>query len=253
MKWTRLLFLACVLLCNLTAARGGARSISSEEEPDPRTAEDLLLRRAESLLLRSVLRKMQAQDDKSGEISAQAAWVTKRQHPGKRRTEDGAEEADEEDSDVERRQHPGKRAAAAAATGRPPATLAQGEPSKRQHPGKRYAAVTRSRRQHPGKRQPDREDDEDDEDDEEEEEAEEEEREEEQGEHRRLPDLHRRQHPGKRFWDRAASGPCEYLRDPARCAESDLLLHFLDRIGDVKRGDEKRQHPGKRFAPEEEQ
>uniref|UniRef100_A0A3Q2YUC2 Pro-thyrotropin-releasing hormone n=1 Tax=Hippocampus comes TaxID=109280 RepID=A0A3Q2YUC2_HIPCM len=243
MKSTRLLFLASVLVCNLMTARGGAQSISSEEEPDPRTTEDLLLRRAESLLLRSILRKIPISLPPGG-LSAQAAWVAKRQHPGKRRTEDGAEEADEEYSDVERRQHPGKRAA----TGRPLATVVQGELSKRQHPGKRYAVVTRSRRQHPGKRQPDR--------GEEEEEEEEGEEEEEEEEHHRLPELHRRQHPGKRFWDRpgsATTSPCEDLWDPARCAKTDLLLHFLDDISDVKRGEEKRQHPGKRFAPEEEQ
>ncbi|XP_077424952.1 pro-thyrotropin-releasing hormone isoform X2 [Vanacampus margaritifer] len=245
MKSPWLLFLAGVLFCNLMMVCR-AQGISAGEEPDSGTMDDLLLRGAESLLLRSVLRKMQAEDHNYGGLSSpsQAAWLTKRQHPGKRHREDVSDEGDAGDeaySEVERRQHPGKRFA----TGRlsePAVIVVQGDLSKRQHPGKRYVVVTRSRRQHPGKRQPDEED---------EEEEEEEDEDNDDGGDEDLPELHRRQHPGKRFWDRpgmATVSPCEDLSDPVTCAKTNLLLDFL---ADVKHDEEKRQHPGKRFASNE--
>ncbi|XP_061630003.1 pro-thyrotropin-releasing hormone isoform X2 [Phyllopteryx taeniolatus] len=216
----------------------GAHSVYAEDEPDPGTADDLLLQQAESLLLRSVLRKMQAEDRNGGGPSSQTEWMTKRQHPGKRYREDLDEEADGDGEvlpTVERRQHPGKRSTAGHLSGLP-VIVVQGELSKRQHPGKRYL-VLRSRRQHPGKRQPGEEEEEEEDEEEEEEEEEEED-----------------QHPGKRYWDRSArpqlatTSPCEDISDPVTCAKSNLLLDFLDNIG-VKHADEKRQHPGKRFAP----
>ncbi|XP_049609333.1 pro-thyrotropin-releasing hormone [Syngnathus scovelli] len=237
MKSTCLFCLTSFLICNLMMACR-AQSISGEEDPDPRTMNDLLLHRAESLLLRSILRKMQAEDDNDGGLSSQPAWLTKRQHPGKRYSEDVDEEADvgdEEYSDVERRQHPGKRSTTHGRLSDAPVIVVQGELSKRQHPGKRYVVIPRSRRQHPGKRQPDEEDDD----------AEEE---------VHLPELYRRQHPGKRFLDHpglATISPCEDLSDSVRCAKANLLLDFLDDISDMKHAEEKRQHPGKRFAPED--
>ncbi|XP_077369300.1 pro-thyrotropin-releasing hormone isoform X2 [Festucalex cinctus] len=241
MKSTCLLFLACVLLCNLMMVCR-AQGISAGEEPDSRTMDDLILRGAESLLLRSVLRKMQAEDHNLGGLSSQSepAWLTKRQHPGKRHREDVGDEGDAGDeaySEVERRQHPGKRSAAGHLS-EPAVIVVHGDLSKRQHPGKRYVVVTRSRRQHPGKRQPDDEEDEEEEEDDDD-----------GGDD--LPELYRRQHPGKRFWDRpgmATVSPCEDLSDPVTCAKTNLLLDFL---ADMKHAEEKRQHPGKRFAPDE--
>ncbi|XP_057685921.1 pro-thyrotropin-releasing hormone [Corythoichthys intestinalis] len=222
MKSTCLLFLACVLLCNLMMACR-AQSISAEEELEPNTVDDLLLQRAQNLLLlRSILTNMPDQD---GRPPSTGAWMIKRQHPGKRSSEDVDDDGDEDYLEVERRQHPGKRSTAEHVWEPPVARLA--EASKRQHPGKRYSEVPRSRRQHPGKRRLDDDDmDEDDED---------------------LPLLDKRQHPGKRFWGAsqlAATGPCEDVSDPVMCAKTNLLVDFFD----AKHGDKKRQHPGRRFA-----
>lgn len=176
-----------------------------------------------------------------------AEWVTKRQHPGKRyredlekrqhpgrRDEDEDEDEDEQYLDVQRRQHPGKRSTMGHVSENP--GILPSELSKRQHPGKRYL-VLHSKRQHPGKRQGGDEDggwgadgDED------------------------LPELEKRQHPGKRFWDRsnpdlATNSPCDVL-DPTSCSKSDLLFDFLDI--NKSHGEHKRQHPGKRLAPEDE-
>nr|XP_057908625.1 pro-thyrotropin-releasing hormone isoform X2 [Doryrhamphus excisus] len=247
MKSTCLFILASVLVCNLKMVCRG-QSISVEEEPDQRTVDDLLHHGAESLLLRSILQKMQGEEDGYEGLSSQPEWVTKRQHPGKRYSE-SSDDGDEEYLSVERRQHPGKRdedmrsllelqkrqhpgrrSTSGHLSGAPIIVL--GELSKRQHPGKRNSAL-RSRRQHPGKRQ--------------EEEGDEEE------EYR--TELDKRQHPGKRFWDHsdpdfATVSPCEGVLDPMRCAKTNLILDFLDNMS-VKHTEEKRQHPGKRFAPGE--
>lgn len=201
------------------------------------------------------------------EVFSHSEWVTKRQHPGKRFSEDvekrqhpgrREEEEDEEEQQVfdvqrrqhpgkredemrafttglQKRQHPGKRAAAGRLSDSPLGLLS--ELSKRQHPGKRYL-VLHSKRQHPGKRY--LEDEEGDSDwtadgDEE------------------LSELENRQRPGKRLWDNSipelsTDSPCDVL-DPDRCRKTSLLLDFLDNI--QSHAEEKRQHPGKRFAPEE--
>ncbi|XP_061909570.1 pro-thyrotropin-releasing hormone [Entelurus aequoreus] len=248
------ILLASVLVCNfMTVCRG--QSISAEEEPDQRTMDDLLHHSAESLLLRSILRKMQGEDHRSAGLISQPEWVTKRQHPGKRYGEDLEKEDDGDEEywlgvdkrqhpgkreevthslmELQKRQHPGRRSTTGHLSDHP--VIVVGGLSKRQHPGKRYLVV-RSRRQHPGKRQ------------EEEEEGDEEEEEED------LPEVDKRQHPGKRFWDHSdpdlsAVSPCEDVLDLNRCARTNLLLDFLDKIR-VKHAEEKRQHPGKRFAPE---
>ena len=147
--------------------------------------------------------------------------VQKRQHPGKRE--------DEGDSfiEVQKRQHPGKRSMLEQVADNP-ALLS--ELSKRQHPGKRYLMMY-NKRQHPGKR--DLEDETDAED---------------------LQELDKRQHPGKRYWDNMvtdldASSPCDVL-DPTSCNKANLLLELLDNVT-KSRAEEKRQHPGKRLAPDE--
>ncbi|GAA6216399.1 thyrotropin releasing hormone [Lates japonicus] len=264
MKSTCLLILASVVLCNLAVS--GGQGIPAEDETDRRTIDDIILQRAESLLLQSILKKMQDEDDRNEGFSSQPEWVTKRQHPGKRYIEDlekrqhpGRREEDEDDqyldvqkrqhpgkredemhsfAELQKRQHPGKRATMGHISDNPVVLLS--ELSKRQHPGKRYL-VLHTKRQHPGKRHPEEDGDGDgdwdgadgDED---------------------LPELEKRQHPGKRFWDNSSpdlgtNSPCDVL-DPTGCSKTSLLLDFLDNIN-KSHAEEKRQHPGKRFAPEE--
>lgn len=65
MKSTCLLILASVMACNLTVSRG--QSIPAEDELEPGTLDDILLERAESLLLRSILKKMRDEDATNSE------------------------------------------------------------------------------------------------------------------------------------------------------------------------------------------
>ncbi|XP_042348129.1 pro-thyrotropin-releasing hormone [Plectropomus leopardus] len=260
MKSTCLLILASLVVCNLTLS--GGQGIPADEETDGRTIDDIILQRAESLLLRSILKKMQDDDGRSEGSSSQIEWVTKRQHPGKRYSEalekrqhPGRREEDEDEqyldvqkrqhpgkreeemhSFMEKRQHPGKRSTMGHVSENPVVLLS--ELSKRQHPGKRYL-VLHSKRQHPGKRHPEDEDFDGDWDVDGDED---------------LVDLEKRQHPGKRFWDNSSpdlgtNSPCDVL-DATSCSKTSLLLDFLDNIN-KSHAEEKRQHPGKRFAPEE--
>lgn len=64
MKSTCLLILASLVLFNLAVC--GGQGIPAEEDTDGRTIDDILLQRAESLLIRSILAKMQDEDDRSG-------------------------------------------------------------------------------------------------------------------------------------------------------------------------------------------
>ncbi|KAM6924626.1 pro-thyrotropin-releasing hormone [Xenentodon cancila] len=263
MKSACLLILASLAICNLTVSEG--QSISAEDETDrSSTIDDIILKRAESLLLRSILKKLRDEDERNDGFFSQPEWVTKRQHPGKRYSEDlekrqhpGKREGDEDEQylDVQRRQHPGKREDVThsfmalqkrqhpgkrSTTGHvsdDPVVLLS-ELSKRQHPGKRYLMML-SKRQHPGKRNPGDEEGNGDWDADEEEE---------------LPEMEKRQHPGKRFWDNQSpelgtNSPCDVL-DSESCSKTSLLLDFLDNIN-KSHAEEKRQHPGKRFAPEE--
>lgn len=157
--------------------------------------------------------------------------MQKRQHPGKR------EDEMHSFTEFQKRQHPGKRSTTGHIPDSPVALLS--ELSKRQHPGKRYL-VLHSKRQHPGKRLLEDEDGEADwtEDGEED-----------------MSELEKRQHPGKRFWDNSSpelstSSPCDVL-DSDNCSKTSLLLDFLENIN-KSHADEKRQHPGKRFASEKE-
>ncbi|XP_076597292.1 pro-thyrotropin-releasing hormone [Chaetodon auriga] len=264
MKSTCLLILASLVVCNLAVC--GGQGIPAEDETDRGTIDDIILQRAESLLLQSILKKLQDEDGRSEGSSTQTEWVTKRQHPGKRYSEDlekrqhpgRREEADDEKyfdfqkrqhpgkrdgemhsfMELQKRQHPGKRTAMGHVSESP--VMLMSELSKRQHPGKRYL-VLHSKRQHPGKRHPEDEDayedwDADADGDED------------------LAELEKRQHPGKRFWDNSSpdlgtNSPCDVL-DPTSCSKTSLLLDFLDNIN-KNHAEEKRQHPGKRFAPEE--
>lgn len=64
MKSTCLFMLASLAVSNLTVC--GGQSIPNEDETDRRTMDDIVLQRAESLLLRSILKKLQDEDDRSG-------------------------------------------------------------------------------------------------------------------------------------------------------------------------------------------
>ncbi|XP_037627708.1 pro-thyrotropin-releasing hormone [Sebastes umbrosus] len=267
MKSTCLLILASLVVCNLTES--GGQDIPAEDETDGRrTIDDIILQKAESLLLRSILKKMQEEDGRNEGSSFQTEWVTKRQHPGKRYSEDlekrqhpGRREEGEDEQqqflDLQKRQHPGKREDEMHSfmqlqkrqhpgkrftmeTENPVMLLS--ELSKRQHPGKKRYVVLHSKRQHPGKRHQDEEEDEDDDDWDAD------------GDEEDLAGLEKRQHPGKRFWDNSSpdlgtNSPCDVL-DPTSCSKTSLLLDFLDNIN-KSHAEEKRQHPGKRFAPEE--
>ncbi|CAK6957431.1 pro-thyrotropin-releasing hormone [Scomber scombrus] len=261
MKSTCLLILTFVMVYNLTVSRG--QELPAEDEMDRRTIDDIILQKAESLLLRSILKKMQDEDSRSEGFSSQPEWVTKRQHPGKRYSEDlekrqhpGRREEDEDEQyldvqkrqhpgkredemdsfmELQKRQHPGKRSTMGHISENPVILLS--ELSKRQHPGKRYL-VLHSKRQHPGKRYQEDEDGDGDWDADEED----------------FPELEKRQHPGKRFWDNSSpdlgtNSPCDVL-DSTSCSKTSLLLDFLDNIN-KSHAEEKRQHPGKRFASED--
>lgn len=251
MKSTYLLVFASLAVCNLPICKGQSLA---EDDPDHRTIDDIILQKAQSLLLRSILKKIQG-DGNRYEGPSQSGWVTKRQHPGKRVAEEEEDiDRDEPYLDVnkrqhpgkreeetqsylepQKRQHPGKRTAPGFASDNP--LLILSELSKRQHPGKRYLVV-HTKRQHPGKRffsDADSDFDSDAED---------------------FEELEKRQHPGKRFVDNSnpflgSNPPCDFL-DSNSCSgpQNRLMLDFLDNIN-TSHVEEKRQHPGKRFALDE--
>ncbi|KAG9333803.1 hypothetical protein JZ751_010082 [Albula glossodonta] len=254
MKPVCLVLLASLTVCNLTMNLG--QSIPEEETMGNRATFDEMLQRTDNILLRSILKKMG--EDQNELVSSQQEWVSKRQHPGKRyedeiekRQHPGKREEDdiEDYSDVQKRQHPGKREEeldnfVELQRRQHPGKRSPLEPlpdnsgshatylielSKRQHPGKRYLMY--NKRQHPGRRELGEEID--------------------SGE---LSDLEKRQHPGKRYVDNtdndfALSGPCA-AKDPVSCSKASLLLELLDNAT-KSRAEEKRQHPGKRFAFDE--
>ncbi|KAM9751567.1 pro-thyrotropin-releasing hormone [Menidia menidia] len=263
MKSASLIILASLVICKSTLSE--EQGISAEDGTDRRTTiDDIILHKAESLLLRSIIKKLQEEDDRYDGVFPQPEWVTKRQHPGKRYINDlekrqhpGRREEDEDDLDLDvqkrqhpgkreeemhasmgfqKRQHPGKRSMAGHVSESP--IILFSELSKRQHPGKRYLML-HSKRQHPGKRLTEEEDGEEDWGMDEEDE---------------LPELEKRQHPGKRFWENSnpelgTNSPCD-LFDSESCRKTSLLLDFLDNIT-KSHDEEKRQHPGKRSAAEE--
>jgi len=64
MKSTCLLIWAFLALCNFTAS--GGQGVPAEAETDGRTIDNIILQRAESLLLRSILKKIQDEDGRNG-------------------------------------------------------------------------------------------------------------------------------------------------------------------------------------------
>ncbi|XP_062979469.1 thyrotropin releasing hormone [Elgaria multicarinata webbii] len=198
---------------------------------------DDIVQRAESIILRSIFKKVEDDNEDSNKEpgGSQLDWISKRQHPGKRSLNDlekrqhpgKREEDDQFDhySEQQKRQHPGRRSLWEQYLDIPSSQLASlNELSKRQHPGKRYLGY--SKRQHPGKRSWDDEIDE--------------------GEQI----LEKRQHPGKRLLASESpdySVPCD-PQDSFECSKSSLLLELLDNVSK----DEKQQHPGRRSSLDEE-
>ncbi|XP_072328200.1 pro-thyrotropin-releasing hormone [Scyliorhinus torazame] len=228
------------------AAGAGTEAIPLEE----------MLQRAETILIRSMLMRMAEERDNNAldAASPPAGGDFKRQHPGKRSEEE-----------FEKRQHPGKREEGASEEG---AYLAA---EKRQHPGRRGldgAALEIETRQHPGRRSPFAQY---------------------AGENAFLGELakpqrpadmsllySKRQHPGRRSWeDESDSGerewlergqspsrpypeagssstelssPCE-LQEPVSCGKPSYLLELLANMN-KNWAEVKRQHPGRRLAPD---
>ncbi|XP_063282367.1 thyrotropin releasing hormone [Pelobates fuscus] len=210
------------------------QSLPDEEETQTEDSVDLneMLQKAQGILLRSILRRMdeEEQNDKDSEPSA-LEWISKRQHPGKRYLEEmdkrqhpGKREEGDWYLDLPKRQHPGRRSTLGNQyLDNSPLGLLT-EVSKRQHPGKRNPSYTK--RQHPGKRVWEEEED---------------------IELIDPQDVEKRQHPGKRYMESENIDyipPCEGP-DPFNCSKGSLLLELLD---NVNRGrmEEKRQHPGRR-------
>lgn len=64
MKSTCLLIVASVMVCNLIVC--GGQGMPDEDELDRMTIDDIILQRAEGLLLQSILRKMQSENGRGG-------------------------------------------------------------------------------------------------------------------------------------------------------------------------------------------
>ncbi|KFP71358.1 PREDICTED: thyrotropin releasing hormone [Acanthisitta chloris] len=250
------LLLLCCTLCGVCL--NGGQSLPEESESIRSGSQDDNLQRSESLILQSILRQAEKEEEMNQESNAPLPeWLSKRQHPGEKylsnlekRQHPGKRDVEKDTSygDIQKRQHPGKREMEddldvylelekQQPPGRrsllnqfadsPGAQLtSMGELSKRQHPGRRYLVY---KHQHPHKRGWNYEGD--------------------------VNDRHgeKRQHPGKRLWNSDSSddtGPCNF-QEPFTCNKGSLLL---DLAGDVSRDrvEEKRQHPGKRSAWESE-
>nr|XP_006132902.1 thyrotropin releasing hormone [Pelodiscus sinensis] len=225
-----------LLLLSLTlssACVNLGQPIPEANENGERSHLDDILQRAESIILRSILKKAEEEEETNKEPSAsQPGWFSKRQHPGKRFLTDlekrqhpgKREEDDDSDLELQKRQHPGRRSLWDQYMDIPSTQLAYlHELSKRQHPGKRYLIYTK--RQHPGKRSWDDELD------------------------LRDQDMEKRQHPGKRYVDSESTdydAPCDF-QESFNCSKGSLLLELLDNVN-KGRVEEKRQHPGRRFA-----
>ncbi|XP_028680639.1 pro-thyrotropin-releasing hormone [Erpetoichthys calabaricus] len=268
MRSTCLILLAFLTAFNLTVNVG--QHVAQEEDPAERVPMDEILQRAENLIIRSILRKIEDDSANEQELLAKRQHpgkrfqdtFEKRQHPGKRDEEENEddltymdfpkrphplkkEEEEEDYSEFQKRQHPGKRDEEADTSmdlqkrqhpGRRalweqysdiPGTQAAylHELSRRQHPGRRFVGFVK--RQHPGKRSLEDQD------------------------VSELQDVDKRQHPGKRTMDLDSpdynsSPPCD-IQELTGCSKASLLLELLDNVN-KSRGEEKRQHPGRRFV-----
>ncbi|XP_026713656.1 thyrotropin releasing hormone [Athene cunicularia] len=250
------LLLLCLTCCGLCRSVG---------QPLPEGRENMgrgplgdILQKAESLLLQSVLKKAEKEEEMNKESNAPLPeWLSIRQYPRKKYLSDlekrqhpGKRDVDEDTSyeDIQKRQHPGKREIE-------DELGSYLELKKRQHPGRRslsdqYADIPHAqltylnelaKRQHPGRRYL-------------------------MYKHQRPSkrgwndevDLHdhygeKRQHPGKRHWNSDSpddAGPCNF-QESFTCNKGSLLLDLVENVS-KDRVEEKRQHPGKRSAWESE-
>ncbi|XP_078518550.1 thyrotropin releasing hormone [Lissotriton helveticus] len=242
------LLLVSLGLANITGTLG--QSMPGEGRDQAGHQLDGVVQRAESIIVRSILRKMEEDEENTpGLKGIPTEWLSKRQHPGKRyevdmekrqhpgkredsddtpfletekRQHPGKREEDEVDSylELQKRQHPGRRSAVELDLDYPVSQSSfLNDLSKRQHPGKRSTGY--SKRQHPGKRSWEEESEDED-----------------------AVDLEKRQHPGKRFLETdnlADATSC----DGQDCSKVSLLAELLDNA-QQGRGEEKRQHPGRR-------
>ncbi|NXG62596.1 TRH protein, partial [Hemiprocne comata] len=246
------LLLFCLTLCGVCL--NGGQPLSEGSENTGRSLLDDILQTSESLLLQSVLKKAEKEEEMNKESNAPLPeWFSKTEHPGRKYLSDlekrqhpGKKDVEEDKSygDIQKRQHPGKRETEddfnsylelrkRQHPGRrslldqkadiPSAQLTYlNELSKRQHPGRRYLMY---KHQHPSER----------------------------GWNAEVglndPYSEKRQHPGKRHWNSDSpddAGPCAF-QDSSTCNQGSLLLDFLENIS-KDRVEEKRQHPGKRSA-----
>ncbi|NWR50540.1 TRH protein, partial [Regulus satrapa] len=247
------LLLLCLTSCSVCFS--GAHLLPEESENMGRSPLGDILQRSESLILQSVLKKAEKEEEMNKESNTPLLqWISKRQHPARKylsnlekRQHPGKRDVEEEASygDIQKKQHPGKRemeddldvylelkrqhppgrkSLLDQFANSPRAQLTYvNELSKGEHPGRRKPMY---KHQHPSKR----------------------------GSNYEV-DLNgeKRQHPGKRHWNSDSSGdtgPCNF-QESFTCHKGSLLL---DLIEDVSRDrvEEKRQHPGKRSAWESE-
>ncbi|NXI44073.1 TRH protein, partial [Galbula dea] len=250
------LLLLCLTLSGVCL--NGGQPLPEGSENMGKSALDDILQRSESLILQSVLKKAEKEEETNKESNAPLPeWLSKRQHPGKKYINDpekrqhpGKRDAEEGSSygDIQKRQHPGKRETEDDIDG-------YLELKKRQHPGRRslsdqYASIPTAqltslnelpKRQHPGRRYL----------------------------------MYKHQHPSKRGWNDEVdlndqygekrqhpekrhgnadspddAGPCNF-QEAFTCNPGSLLLDLIEDVS-KDRVEEKRQHPGKRSAWESE-
>ncbi|NWJ00183.1 TRH protein, partial [Crypturellus undulatus] len=212
------LLLLCLSLCVDCLRRGqplpeGGNNVEKKPLDDN-------MRKAESLILRSVLKKSEEEKINKESNAPLPEWLSKRQHPGKRYLSDlekrqhpGKREAEgnlDNYLELEKRQHPGRRSLWDQHADTPSVQLTYlSELSKRQHPGKRYLTY---KLQHPGSRG--------------------------WNDERDLKDEHaeKRQHPGKRYSDTKSpdyTAPCD-LQEFSSCNEGSLLLDLVENVSRVE-------------------
>ncbi|KAI1234601.1 hypothetical protein IHE44_0003663 [Lamprotornis superbus] len=210
------LLLLCLTLCGVCFNVG--HLLPEESENMGKSPLDDILQRSESLILQSVLKKAEKEEEINKDVEEETSYrdIQKRQHPGKREMED--------DGDVylelKRQQPSGRKSLLDQFASSPRAQLTYvNKLSKREHPGRRYPMY---KHQRPSKR----------------------------GWNYEV-DLYgeKLQDPGKRHWNSDSSddiGPCNF-QESFTCHKGSLLLDLVE-YASRDRVEEKRQHPGKRSA-----
>ncbi|KFO04181.1 Pro-thyrotropin-releasing hormone [Balearica regulorum gibbericeps] len=250
------LLLLCLTLCGVCLNEGQPLPEGSENMGS--SPLDDILQRSENLLLQSVLKKAEKEEEMNKESNAPLPeWLSKRQHPGKKYLSDlqkrqhpGKRDVEEDTSyghilkrqhpgkreiednidgylELKKRQHPGRRSLLDQHADIPSTQLTYlNELSKRQHPGRRYLMY---KHQHPNKRGWNDEVD--------------------------LNDQYgeKHQHPGKRHWnsDSPDDAGLSNFQESFTCNKGSLLLDLVENVS-KDRVEKNRQHPGKRSAWESE-